>query len=82
MSRAKELQEKLNLQAKLQSTFSNNTAAVLDWLKESDETGISNDTERNKQLKDHKELEDGKKAFFKLASRFADWIGPTLPHTR
>ncbi|CAI4471817.1 AIF_collapsed_G0019440.mRNA.1.CDS.1 [Saccharomyces cerevisiae] len=66
MSRAKELQEKLNLQAKLQSTFSNNTAAVLDWLKESDETGISNDTERNKQLKDHKELEDGKKAFFKL----------------
>ncbi|QHS73550.1 Nop19p [Saccharomyces paradoxus] len=66
MSRAKELQEKLNLQAKLQSTFSNNTAAVLDWLKESDETGDSTDTERNKQVENHKELEDGKKAFFKL----------------
>lgn len=66
MSRARELQEKLNLQAKLQSTFSNNTAAVLDWLKESDGTGDRTDTERNKQVENHKELEDGKKAFFKL----------------
>ncbi|CAI2014938.1 hypothetical protein SEUBUCD646_0G04960 [Saccharomyces eubayanus] len=69
MSRAKDIQERLNLQAKLQSTFSNNTATVLDWLKESEECDrgkVHTDPEHGKLLEDYKELEDSKKAFFQL----------------
>ncbi|EDO19225.1 hypothetical protein Kpol_1050p85 [Vanderwaltozyma polyspora DSM 70294] len=36
MSRAKEIQEKLDLQAKLQLSFSNNTSKVLGWLNDSE----------------------------------------------
>ncbi|CAI4062984.1 hypothetical protein SKDZ_07G4920 [Saccharomyces kudriavzevii ZP591] len=69
MSRSKEYQERLNLQAKLQSAFSNNTAAVLGWLKELEETDRSEDRidpGQSKQSDDHTELEDSKKAFFEL----------------
>lgn len=69
MSRAKDIQERLNLQAKLQSTFSNNTATVLDWLKDSEERDKRqdhNDPEHGKVIEDYKELEDSKKAFFEL----------------
>ncbi|CAI4063995.1 hypothetical protein SUVZ_07G4750 [Saccharomyces uvarum] len=69
MSRAKDIQERLNLQAKLQSTFSNNTATVLDWLNDSEERNKRKDhtdPEHDKLTEDYKELEDSKKAFFEL----------------
>lgn len=37
MSRAKEIQEKLNLQAKLQTSFDTSASKVLDWLKTDNE---------------------------------------------
>lgn len=75
MSRSKEYQERLNLQAKLQSAFSNNTAAVLGWLKELEETDRSEDRidpGHSKQSDDHTELEDSKKAFLNFPSCRSD----------
>ncbi|EJS43599.1 YGR251W [Saccharomyces arboricola H-6] len=69
MSRAKDFQERLNLQAKLQSTFGNNTATVLGWLKDSEEDDKTKDhanSDHDKQLEGHRELDDSKKAFFEL----------------
>lgn len=56
MSRAKEIQEKLDLQAKLQKSFSANTSKVLSWLG----PDAANETA------DTKELNDSKAAFFTL----------------
>ncbi|CCH59610.1 hypothetical protein TBLA_0B07940 [Henningerozyma blattae CBS 6284] len=59
MSRAKEIQEKLALQAKLQVTFNTNQSIILNWL--GDENG---DNEKVNQ--DFKELSESKDQFFKL----------------
>lgn len=56
MSRAKEIQEKLDLQAKLQGSFGANTSKVLSWL-DKDAAGGSADTT---------DLNNSKAAFFTL----------------
>ncbi|CCD23123.1 Nop19p NDAI_0B00890 [Naumovozyma dairenensis CBS 421] len=62
MSRAQEIQEKLDLQAKLQLALSNKSSKVAAWLESStDET-----KDRSKEIEDAKELEDSKNAFFNL----------------
>ncbi|CCF56743.1 hypothetical protein KAFR_0B04470 [Kazachstania africana CBS 2517] len=62
MSRAKEIQEKLELQAKLQFSFNNTKSKVLSWLEDSAENGSSGSKIDGK----HDELEDSKQAFFNL----------------
>lgn len=68
MSRAKEIQEKLALNAKLQAALSANTSKVLGWLGDSrDEKDSSESQYKEKdQAYSIKDLEDSKKMFFEL----------------
>ncbi|CCE61606.1 hypothetical protein TPHA_0A05320 [Tetrapisispora phaffii CBS 4417] len=61
MSRAKEIQEKLDLQAKLQVSFSKTNEKVLEWLNPG-----KGEEEDDKIEKDGNELIDSRKAFFNL----------------
>ena len=68
MSRAKEIQEKLALNAKLQEALSSNTSKVLSWLdggKDEKDTSESSYKEKH-QAYSIKDLEDSKKMFFEL----------------
>lgn len=64
MSRAKEIQEKLDLQAKLQLAFGNRNAKVASWLDGSDDK--SNEIEKKNYNEDMKYLNESKKQFFEL----------------
>lgn len=59
MSRAKEIQEKLALQTKLQEAFNNNNSKILSWLNLDDKTNT-------KLEKDREELTESKHQFFNL----------------
>lgn len=69
MSRAKEIQEKLALNAKLQLAFSSNTAKVLSWL-DDDDDDAAKDKKNSDIVKNAAyniaDLEDSRKQFFQL----------------
>ncbi|CAB4256124.1 similar to Saccharomyces cerevisiae YGR251W Essential protein required for maturation of 18S rRNA [Maudiozyma barnettii] len=69
MSRAKEIQEKLALNAKLQIALNSNTSKVLSWLdsdKDDDNKKRQSDDVDNGKAYTIKDLEDSKKMFFQL----------------
>ncbi|CCC70461.1 hypothetical protein NCAS_0E03910 [Naumovozyma castellii] len=62
MSRTREIQEKLNLQAELQLSFSNTKSKVAKWLEQT----TDEKKDHTKEETDLRELQDSKKAFFQL----------------
>ncbi|SMN22379.1 similar to Saccharomyces cerevisiae YGR251W NOP19 Essential protein required for maturation of 18S rRNA [Maudiozyma saulgeensis] len=68
MSRAKEIQEKLALNAKLQIALNSNTSKVLSWLggEQDEEKNKDSNGTKNEQAYNIKDLEDSKKMFFQL----------------
>ena len=68
MSRAKEIQEKLALNAKLQVALNSNSSKVLSWLENDDrkEDADAKSIKEDGQAYTIKDLEDSKKMFFKL----------------